>query len=59
MWVPVGDPGPAATTSDDVTHTRRRPGGAKSGPGSGRRRAGLDELQDIAQECSHLSPLRR
>ena len=51
-WAPVGDPGPAATTNDDVTHTR--PGGAKSGPGSGRGRAGLNELQGIAQECSHL-----
>ena len=56
-WAPVGDPGPAALTSDDATHTR--PGGAKSGsrPGSGRGRAGLDELQGIVQECSHLSLL--
>ena len=59
MWAPVGDPGPAAATSDDATHTRRRPRGAKSGPGSGRGRAGLDELQGIAQECSHLLPLYR
>ena len=55
VWVPVGDPGPAAATSDDATHTRRRPGGAKSGPSSGRGRAELDELQGIAQECSLIS----
>ena len=50
-WAPACDPGPAAATSNNATHTRRRLRGEKSGPGSGRGRAGLDELQGIAQEC--------
>ena len=56
-WAAVVDPGPAAATSDEVTHAKSRPRGAKSVAGSCRGREGHDEPQGITQECSHLSPL--
>ena len=44
-------PGPAAATSVDATHTRRRPGGAKSGPGSGQGSAGVTSCKAFCRSA--------